>query len=606
MLLGNKVFPCLSLPLIYNLIYNNNELNAFHKKGGYVSSRFSPLGQILQQKFALTATQLEEGLAIQREKGGRIGEILVRLKYIKEEELFEALSFQMDIPYLTVLEPRDIDISLIEKVPIGFAKHYGLIPVKKEGDKVLVATSNPLNLYPLDDLRILLASDITPAIALPRVIINCINQVYNRASEKAEEVIEDLSGENLDLLASELKEPEDLLEVTDEAPIIRLVNSLLFQAVKERASDIHFEPFEKEVAIRYRIDGVLYNILSAPKRVQASIISRIKIMSSLNIAEKRLPQDGRIGLKIAGRDVDVRVSVVPTAHGERTVLRLLDKSTGLLNLDEIGLSGAQLTLIYQLIHMSHGILLVTGPTGSGKTTTLYAALNKINSPDKNIITIEDPIEYQLKGIGQMHVNPKINLTFANGLRSILRQDPDVIMVGEIRDTETAEIAIHASLTGHLVFSTLHTNDAAGAITRLIDMGIEPFLISSSLTAIIVQRLVRCVCPECRQAYSPSTEELAKMGLTQSEIKGMNFYRRNGCPNCMNTGYKGRTGIYEFLLLDDELRNLILTKCDATTIKNRAKEKGMVGLRKDGARKVMEGLTTTEEILRVTQQKIDIM
>lgn len=571
-----------------------------------MSSRFSPLGQILQQKFALTATQLEEGLAIQREKGGRIGEILVRLKYIKEEELFEALSFQMEAPYLANMEAKDIEISLIEKVPISFAKYYELIPVKREGEKVLVATSNPLNPYPLDDLRILLASDITIAIALPRVIINCINQVYNRSSERAEEVIEDLSGENLDLLASELREPEDLLEVTDEAPIIRLVNSLLFQAVKERASDIHFEPFEKEVAIRYRIDGILYNILSAPKRVQPSIISRIKIMAGLNIAEKRLPQDGRIGLKIAGRDVDVRVSVVPTAHGERAVLRLLDKSTGLLKLNEIGLSGAQLALIDQLIHMSNGIILVTGPTGSGKTTTLYAALNKINSPDKNIITIEDPIEYQLKGIGQMHVNPKINLTFANGLRSILRQDPDVIMVGEIRDTETAEIAIHASLTGHLVFSTLHTNDAAGAITRLIDMGIEPFLVSSSLTAIIAQRLVRRVCPECRQAYSPSTEELAKMGLTQSEIKGMNFYRRNGCPNCMSTGYKGRTGIYEFLLLDDELRNLILTKCDATTIKNRVKEKGMVGLREDGARKVMEGLTTTEEILRVTQQKIDTM
>ncbi len=602
-------------------------------------SQFTSLGQILQQKYTLTHAQLEEGLVLQKEKGGRIGEILVRLKYIKEEELFEALSLQMGIPYLPTLEAKDIDTNLIEKVPIGFAKQYELIPVKREDGKVLVATSNPMNLYPLDDLRILLSSDITIAISLPKVIVNCINQVYDRASERAEQVIEDLSGENLDLLASELKEPEDLLEVTDEAPIIRLVNSLLFQAVKERASDIHFEPFEREIAIRYRIDGVLYNILSAPKRVQSSIISRIKIMASLNIAEKRLPQDGRIGLKIAGRDIDVRVSVVPTAHGERAVLRLLDKSTGLLRLEEIGLSKAQLGLMEQLIHMSHGIILVTGPTGSGKTTTLYAALSKINSPDKNIITIEDPIEYQLKGIGQMQVNPKINLTFANGLRSILRQDPDVIMVGEIRDTETAEIAIHASLTGHLVFSTLHTNDAAGAITRLIDMGIEPFLVSSSITAIIAQRLVRLVCPECRQGYSPSAEELIKLGLYQKEMslhdqrsglsnkenivsiaslhpaykaalagnnltKGKNFYRGKGCLSCMNTGYRGRTGIYEILLLDDELRNLILTKCDANTIKNRAKEKGMINLREDGARKVMEGLTTTEEILRVTQQKIN--
>jgi general secretion pathway protein E len=325
-------------------------------------------------------------------------------------------------------------------------------------------------------------------------------------------------------------------------------------------------------------------------------------MSGMNIAEKRLPQDGRIGLKIGGREIDIRVSDVPTAHGERLVLRLLDKTSLLLNIEDIGLSPSGLSTILQLIQMAHGILLVTGPTGSGKTTTLYSALNKINSPDRNIITIEDPIEYQLKGVGQIQVNPKINLTFANGLRSILRQDPDVIMVGEIRDTDTAEIAIHASLTGHLVFSTLHTNDSAGAITRLIDMGIEPFLVSSSVIAIIAQRLIRLICPDCRQAYHPAPEELTKLGLEPGSIKG-DFFRGKGCAHCMNTGYRGRSGIYEILLVDDEVRNLILSKTDSTTIKTRAVAKGMLTLRDSGAHKVVEGMTTTEEVLRVTQEEV---
>jgi general secretion pathway protein E len=413
-------------------------------------------------------------------------------------------------------------------------------------------------------------------------------------------VIEDLSAESLDLHASELQEPVDLLEATDEAPIIRLVNSTMFQAVKDRASDIHIEPFERDLEIRYRIDGIMYKILSPPKRFQSSIISRVKIMAGLNIAEKRLPQDGRIGIKIAGRDVDIRVSVIPTAHGERVVLRLLDKSTSLLNLEDIGLTAEERQTMLHLIQLSHGIVLVTGPTGSGKTTTLYAALNRINSPDKNIITIEDPIEYQLKGIGQMQVNPKINLTFANGLRSILRQDPDVIMVGEIRDAETAEIAIHASLTGHLVFSTLHTNDTSGAVARLVDMGIEPFLVSSSVVAIIAQRLVRCICPHCREAHTPTPEELAKLGFKTGTSRPT-FYRAVGCAECRRTGYHGRTGIYEILLIDDEIRQMILSKVDSGRIKNRAIEKGMRTLRDDGARKVVSGVTTMEEILRVTQE-----
>jgi general secretion pathway protein E len=415
-------------------------------------------------------------------------------------------------------------------------------------------------------------------------------------------VIEGLGAESLDSLATALREePRDLLEAADEAPIIKLVNSLLFEAATKRASDIHVEPFERDLLIRYRIDGILYNVLTPPKRLQASIISRIKIMAGLNIAEKRLPQDGRISIKIAGRDVDIRVSAIPTAHGERLVLRLLDKGTLLLQLTEIGLDAERLKTLNRLIRLSHGIVLVTGPTGSGKTTTLYAALNTINAPDKNIITIEDPIEYQLRGVGQMQVNPKINLTFAAGLRSILRQDPDVIMVGEIRDGETAEIAIHASLTGHLVFSTLHTNDAAGAITRLLDMGIEPFLVASSLVAIVAQRLVRVLCPACRHPYHPNGDELAKLGIRANRASEITCFRAGGCDECHSTGYRGRTGIYEILVLDDELRALILSKADANAIKARAMERGMRTLRDDGAQKVLSGVTTTEEVLRVTAE-----
>ncbi|HXC61717.1 MAG TPA: ATPase, T2SS/T4P/T4SS family, partial [Nitrospiria bacterium] len=473
-------------------------------------NKLEPLGQILQQKFSLSPDRMEEALRIQQEKGGRLGEILIRIKAAKEEEVLEALGIQLSLSCWSTLEPHQLDPTLLAKVPIGFSKRHELLPVTQVNGRVVVAIADPLNLFALDDLRIVLASDVSPVIVSAKKILHCINQVYDRAvTDSAEQVIEDMGAESLDRLASELVEPEDLLEATDEAPIIRLVNSLLFEAVKDRASDIHFEPYEQELAVRYRIDGLLYNILTPPKRFQNSIISRIKIMANLDIAEKRLPQDGRIGIKIAGRAVDIRVSVIPTAHGERVVLRLLDKGSRLVGLEEVGLDADQLRVMDQLIRMSHGILLVTGPTGSGKSTTLYGVLSKINSSDINIITIEDPIEYQIKGIGQIQVNPKINLTFANGLRSILRQDPDVIMVGEIRDVETAEIAIHASLTGHLVFSTLHTNDAAGAISRLVDMGIEPFLVSSSLIAIIAQRLVRLICPECRQGYTPVADELIK-------------------------------------------------------------------------------------------------
>ncbi|MGH9895445.1 MAG: type II secretion system ATPase GspE, partial [bacterium] len=386
-------------------------------------------------------------------------------------------------------------------------------------------------------------------------ITDAINSVYNRSSGTDRTVMSDLQDESLENLSQEWEEPQDLLESDDEAPIIRLVNSLMFRAVKQKASDIHIEPFEKDLVVRFRIDGVLYDMMHPPKKVQNSVISRIKIMANLNIAEKRLPQDGRIRIKIAGKDIDIRVSTLPTSFGESVVMRLLDKTKVVLDLGAIGVTGDYLTQMLDLINRSHGIILVTGPTGSGKTTTLYAMLSQINKPDLKIITVEDPVEYQLPGINQIQVNPKIDLTFAGALRSILRQDPDVVMIGEIRDRETAEIAIQASLTGHLVISTLHTNDSASSATRLIDMGVEPFLVASSVIGIIAQRLLRTLCRECRERYTPSDIELAQLGVTRERVGDLSIYRERGCSACLETGYSGRTGVHEILMVDDEIRSL---------------------------------------------------
>ncbi len=558
------------------------------------------LGDILRNISSIGDKEIEECLNIQREKGGRIGAILVRAKHIREIDLLKALSIQLHIPYVQNLTEEEIDKELVSSVPISFLKRHVLIPFHKEDGVVKVAISDPLNITPIDDIRTFLESDIELCLTESITILNAINMAYETHKEAAEQVIEDLGDAALTV---GLDEPIDLIDVVDEAPIIKLIHSLLFRSVKDRASDIHFEPFERDIAVRFRIDGVLHNIHNLPKRFQPSVTSRIKIMASLNIAEKRLPQDGRIGLKIAGKDIDVRVSIIPTSLGERIVMRLLDKSGYLLRLKDIGLSKDLQSRFDKLIHLTHGITLVTGPTGSGKTTTLYAALMEINSPDKNIITIEDPVEYQIKGIGQMQVNPKIELTFAKGLRSILRQDPDVIMVGEIRDLETAEIAIQASLTGHLVFSTLHTNDSAGAVTRLIDMGIEPFLVSSSVVAIAAQRLIRLLCPACKKEYTPSGPELAELGIESSQTFGRHVYTAVGCDKCMQTGYRGRTGIYEILLVNDEVRGLIQQNVNSQIIKNKAIEGGMVTLRKDGASKVIAGLTSIEEVSRVTQEDI---
>jgi general secretion pathway protein E len=562
---------------------------------------------------SLEAFLLEQGTvseetldkARERQRDGKgLGDVLQEMGAIDPSTWAQTLAQHFGLPFSERLPDDGGVLELINQLPINFAKRCLVLPIAREGDTVIVATADPAGLGPLDDVRLLLRKPIRVMVAPGPVIVDAINRAYDMASGSASELMDGLDEERLDLMATDLDEPRDLLESDDEAPIIRLVNSLLFQAAKDRASDIHIEPFERDLAVRFRIDGILYDILSPPKRFQPVIISRVKIMAGLNIAEKRLPQDGRIRIRLAGKDIDIRVSIVPTAFGERVVMRLLDKATTVLQLEELGLAGMKLDLVHKLIKQSHGILLVTGPTGSGKTTTLYAALSKINTNDKNIITIEDPVEYQLHGIGQIQVNPKIELTFASGLRSILRQDPDVIMVGEIRDLETAEIAIQAALTGHLVFSTLHTNDSFGAMTRLLDMGIEPFLVSSSVMAVMAQRLVRRVCASCREPYQPTREEMEELGIAPQRLMGKTIYKLGqGCPQCKRTGYRGRTGIHELLIVDDEVRTLVMKSADAATIRRAATARGMNTLREDGADKVVEGITTIEEILRVTQEDL---
>ncbi|MFE8596791.1 type II secretion system ATPase GspE [Archangium violaceum] len=567
-----------------------------------------PLGEILRHTSGLTEDKLQEALQLQAEKGGRLGEVLVGMKVLGEEDVAKALGLQLDLPYLARIFLEEVDAELIKRMPINFAKQARILPLFVDGDAVALAVADPLDTTVLDHARMLLGRDIQPRIALTSTIVDAINSVYDRATNEAEQLVDELHATDLDSLAQEIEEVKDLLnDEGDEAPIIRLINSVLFRAAKERASDIHIEPMERELLVRFRVDGVLQEIIKPPKRYQNAIIGRVKVMGQLNIAEKRLPQDGRIRIKLAGRDIDIRLSTIPTTYGERIVMRLLDKNTTLLDLTELGMASQMLAQMEHVIRRPHGIVLVTGPTGSGKTTTLYGALSRINTPDLNILTVEDPVEYQLKGIGQMAISPKIGLTFAQGLRSFLRQDPDVIMVGEIRDKETAEIAIQASLTGHLVFSTVHTNDAASAITRLVDMGVEPFLVASSLTAVLAQRLVRRVCPDCRVQYSPTDEELKELALNRAQFKERygveKIYKAAGCPSCNQNGYRGRTGIYELLLVDDTVRQLALKNVDSSTIKKAAMSHGMLTLLDDGARKIALGETTIAEVLSITQEDL---
>ncbi|MGH7965953.1 MAG: type II secretion system ATPase GspE [Candidatus Binatia bacterium] len=543
--------------------------------------------------------------AKERLKDGQdLGESLRELGALNAKTWAKVQAAYYGLPYSETVTPGEQAAELLARVPLAFAKHYQLMPLSRQNGAITVAMVNPREVAALDDLRLLLGLPVQPLIVPKPALHEALTRAYDQASQSTQELLDTLDEKAFELDTADWQAPQDLLEAQDEAPIIRLVNSLFYQASKERASDIHIEPFEQELLIRFRIDGILYDVISPPKAIQPLLISRIKIMAGLNIAEKRLPQDGRIRLKVAGRDIDIRVSVVPTAFGERVVLRLLDRSTALLGLEELGLSGRNVEIVNRLITQSHGIVLVTGPTGSGKTTTLYAALSRINTTDKNIITIEDPIEYQLRGIGQMQVNPKINLTFAAGLRSILRQDPDVIMIGEIRDAETAEIAIQAALTGHLVFSTLHTNDSFGAVSRLLDMGIEPFLVSSSLLGVMAQRLVRRVCSACRQAYTPEESEMREIGLTPETLGERPLYRVGvGCDACQNKGYRGRGGIHELLLLNDTLRTLVMQRADAATIRCAAIASSMPTLRNDGAEKALAGITTVEEVVRVTQEEM---
>ncbi len=582
------------------------------------------LGEIIHRRAGVPVERLETLYAVQREKGIDLVDLLVNGNIVDETTIAKALAEESELPYVEKIDLDKIPTALATRLPIGFAKSHKVLVTNEDDFSVFVLLGDPFDTTALDEIRVLFGKPVEASVAPSEKIEDAINRVYER----------DAGGGELESNEEHVDNEVvggDILDSDDEAPVIRWVNSLFLQAMKERASDIHIEPEEKEVIVRYRIDGELYVARRAPRAFMSSIVSRIKIESALNIAEKRLPQDGRISKKIAGKGFDIRVSTIPTSRGyERIVMRLLNKSSVLLDLPDLGFSARDYALMDFLIHRPDGIILVTGPTGSGKTTTLYACLNRINQPNINILTAEDPVEYELPQIHQVHVNAKIGLTFASALRAFLRQDPDVVMVGEIRDKETVEIAINASLTGHLVLSTIHTNDAAGAFTRMMDMGVEPFLLRSSVIGILAQRLVRMLCPTCKEPYQATRSELEELGITteraaarrkrmtipssryypknvasadpleQVQDTPLTFFKPKGCDKCAQTGFMGRRGIYELLMMDDIVGPLILKGADAQAVKRAAIEQGMDSLRDDGARKVMAGLTTVEEILVATQ------
>lgn len=501
------------------------------------------------------------------------------------------------------LSIEDLSRDLVEKIPYSFVKKHKALPLEESEEGVMLAIADPLNVEALDELHFLLNKEIRGIYAPEEEILKGINHLYHHQEGATSQLIANMSDEALTKPSRREDEMEvyDLLETKEEAPIIKLLNLILGEAIQQGASDIHFEPFENDLKIRYRIDGVLQPRHAPAREYQSQLLTRIKVLAKLDIAEHRLPQDGRIKLRMGGREIDFRVSTVPVPHGERIVLRILDKGNVVLGLDQLGMLPATLDAFRQMISLSEGIVLVTGPTGSGKTTTLYSGLWEIYNEEMNIMTIEDPVEYKLKGIAQIAVHPKIGLSFATGLRHILRQDPDVVMIGEIRDTETAEIAIQASLTGHLVLSTLHTNDAPSAIPRLIDMGIEPYLLSSTIVGVLTQRLVRKVCPHCREGYAPSEEELEELQLSREKLSGGMIYRGKGCSQCFGSGYKGRHGIYELMAMTSGLQSLIAKKTDATELRTYALSQGMISLRKHGSHLVRAGITTLPEVLRVTRK-----
>jgi len=559
------------------------------------------------------------------ETNERLDEALLRCPYFTEEAVLKLFAAALGQEFIAEIPAKTVPAEFIEAVPATYAQHHYLIGTRPQADdgdgsdaqdntsagrEITVVLSRPLDTNVLDNVSKMTGLPVRPAISTRTAITAAIDVAYEQRTTVIEEVAEELDSQNLDRLVDEVATSDDLLDVVNRPPVIRLVNDILFRALQLRASDIHVHPYETKIQIRYRIDGILYDVLSLNRNVLPLIISRIKVMAGMDIAERRLPQDGRCSVRLGQREVDLRISTVPTSFGERSVLRLLDKSTGLFGLDELGLWEDDLKRLDSLLNRSHGVIFVTGPTGSGKSTTLYASLNRINSAEKNVMTIEDPIEYQLEGISQMQVASKKGVTFVNALRHVLRQDPDVIMVGEVRDIETARMVIQSSLTGHLVFSTVHTNDSAGTVTRLLDLGVEPYLVSSSLIAVMAQRLVRKVCPNCRQEYEPKPHELRELGLMSADAQlaeplknGGKFFVGAGCDKCFDTGYRGRTGVYELMPISEEIRDLIYRRESAGVIKKVALNAGLQTLRMDGARKVLAGITTISEVLRVTQADV---
>jgi general secretion pathway protein E len=526
---------------------------------------------------------------------------LIESHAIDERELCQVMSEVLDIPFVP-FDQFPKEPLFLSGLSASFMRQGQFLPVEMSGGQLTVITHDPLDFYTFDAIRMATGLKVKPLIGMETEIAEALQQLYGVGETTMEKIIEDI--DNIPEYQADAEEDIDhLRDLASEAPVIRLVNLIITKAIDLKASDIHFEPFETQFRIRYRVDGVLHDAEAPPKRLQSAIISRVKIMAKMNIAERRLPQDGRIMVKVKGKEIDFRVSTVPTIHGESVVLRILDKTSIVLDIEKLGFPHDILADFDQCIQNPHGILLVTGPTGSGKTTTLYCALEKINSPDKKIVTVEDPVEYQLKGVNQIQVKPAIGLTFANSLRSIVRQDPDVILIGEIRDAETAEIAIHSALTGHLVFSTLHTNDAASAITRLIDMGIEDYLLTSTLIGILAQRLVRVTCPSCQEEFTCDDALLKQLGVPAEEASRIKMVKPRGCAECGFTGYRGRTGIFEFLRVTDEIRALILQRKDSQVLKELARQRGMRTLRQDGWLRVKEGVTTVQELLRVTQEEV---
>lgn len=561
-----------------------------------------PLGQLLKDMELVTEGQIQEALAVQRKEGGVIGDILVRLGYVSREEILLALGAQMGAEVVDLNE-LEIPAEVLQKVPPAMAKTYNVIPIKFEGDVLTVAMANPQDVNVLDDLRYALHCEVQAAVASEEGIRGALDRYYGHRQESLGTVLTQMEADDLKFEEGRegTKRRGQAYNVEDinAAPVVNLLNQILKMAIKAQASDIHFEPFENEFKVRYRVDGVLYEMQSPPLHLASPLISRIKVLSNLDISETRLPQDGRILLSVGGKPVDLRVSTLPTIFGESVVMRVLDRSVVKLDLDNIGLREEEMKMLKNLINLPHGIIIVTGPTGSGKTTTLYSCLNYANDIRWKIITTEDPVEYDLDGIVQCQINEDIGVTYASLLRSILRQDPDTILVGEVRDLETAQIAVEAALTGHLVFSTLHTNDAPSAITRLLDLGVEPFLICASMEAIIAQRLVRRICAKCKEEIAPTEEMLMELGLTPKDVRGKKFCWGKGCANCNNTGYKGRMAIFEMMLLTDRIKELVMKQASTEQIRHVAREQGMRTLRESGLLAIFDGHTTIEEVVRET-------